>query len=293
MTAWFQEERVHPFLGMESTWEAAEWVLWGIPMDFTASFQSGSRFGPEEVRAASYALETFSWLQQRSLEDTASYDGGDLELPIGNVDKSLGLIRERARYLLAQEKHWCAIGGEHLVSLPLVEAALERWPDLVVVHWDAHADLRDSYLGEHLSHATVLRRIWEHLLPGHLYQFGIRSGDADEWAFLQQAGIHHYPFAVAEPLREVRAALQGRPIYLTLDLDVLDPAFFPGTGTPEPGGITPQEAFTAIQLLAGLHVVGMDFVEAMPKSDISRRTAILTAKIVREALLAVTKEAAS
>lgn len=280
--------RTDGFLGMTASLDAAQWVYFGIPMDFTASFQSGSRFGPPRVREASYALETYSWLQGRDLVDLSVCDGGDLELPFGNVAESLERIRSTASDFIARGQRIFGLGGEHLVTLPLIQAMIERYHDLVVVHWDAHADLRDSYLGESLSHATVLRRVAEKLQPGHLYQFGIRSGTADEARYAREH-THLYPFHVLSPLKQVLSELQGRPVYVTIDIDVIDPAFMPGTGTPEPGGISSTEAFEAIQLLSQLEVVGMDVVETMPMHDVSQRSAVLAAKMVREALLAIVR----
>ncbi|CAB1130235.1 agmatinase [Candidatus Hydrogenisulfobacillus filiaventi] len=280
------------FLGMDAAPGEARWVFFGIPMDFTASYVPGSRFGPDAVRRASYALETYSWRQQRDLSETGAYDAGDLELPFGNVPEALERIRRQARAVLAEGRRWCAVGGEHLVTVPLVEVLLEQYPDLVVVHWDAHADLRDTYLDERFSHATALRRVADRLRPGHLYQFGIRSGTAEEAAYIAARPVHSFPDEVYRPLAAVREQLAGRPVYLTVDLDVIDPAYLPGTGTPEPGGIPAREALEALTLLQGLEVVGMDLVEAAPLADTSQRTAVLAAKMVREALIAVSAAAA-
>lgn len=274
------------FLGLNAAVEAALWVYFGIPMDFTVSFQPGSRFGPGRVREASYGIETYSLAQDRDLEELPLADGGDLELPFGNVAESLRRIRETARSIVSRDQHFLAVGGEHLVTLPLIQAMVERYPDLAVVHFDAHADLREEYLGEALSHATVLRRVTEHLKPRHLYQFGIRSATRDEARFAREA-VNFYPHRVLDPLTQCLPELKGRPIYVTMDVDVIDPAFMPGTGTPEPGGISSQEALEAVRLLSELEVVGMDVVETMPANDISQRSAVLTAKIVREALLAI------
>ncbi|MCY0878195.1 MAG: agmatinase [Firmicutes bacterium] len=274
------------FLGMNGSWETAAWVYFGIPMDFTASFQPGSRFAPQRVREASYALETYSLAQDRDLEEVPIVDAGDLELPFGNVAESLARIRAAAREILESGRRFFALGGEHLVTLPLVEAMVERYPDLAVVHFDAHADLRDQYLGERLSHATVLRRVSERLKPRHLYQFGIRSATREEVRYAREF-CHFYPHAVLEPFEAVLPELVGRPVYVTLDIDVVDPAFMPGTGTPEPGGISAAEACRVMARLASLTVVGMDLVEAMPHQDLSQRSAVLAAKLVREALLAV------
>jgi agmatinase len=266
--------------------EQAPWVLFGIPMDFTASFQPGSRFAPPRIREASYGIETYSPLLDRDLVDVEIGDLGDLELPIGNVKTSLEHIETAARTILDRGQRWIALGGDHLVTLPLIRAAHARWPDLVVVHWDAHADLRDHYLGEPLSHAAVLRRVVEVVGRDRVWQFGIRSGTREEMAYARDH-TRLFPGAVLEPLREARAAWAGRPVYLTLDVDVIDPAFMPGTGTPEPGGISSREAFLAIHALDGLNLVGADIVETMPMADVSQRTAILAAKLVRELALVV------
>lgn len=276
------------FLGMDTSYREADWIYFGIPMDFTVSFQPGSRFGPARVREASYALETYSLAQERDLEELRVHDAGDLELPFGNVQESLSRIRQAAEEALDQGKRFFALGGEHLVTLPLIQAAVKRHPDLVVVHWDAHADLRDEYLGEPLSHATVLRRVLELLSPHHLYQFGIRSATRDEVSYARQH-VRFYPHQVLHPMSSVLDELKGRPVYVTIDIDVIDPAFMPGTGTPEPGGISSGEALEAIRLLSELNVVSMDLVEAMPAYDLSQRSGVLAAKLVREGLLASAK----
>ncbi len=279
--------RTDRFLGMNAPLQEAELVYFGIPMDFTVSFQPGSRFGPARVREASYAIETYSLAQDRDLEETSVHDAGDLELPFGNVEQSLAHIYDAADSILSRGSRFFALGGEHLVSLPLVQAVVKRYPDLAVIHFDAHADLREDYLGEKLSHATVLRRITEHLKPKHLYQFGIRSATRDEVAFARQH-VHFHPHEVLRPLQERLGELKGRPVYVTIDIDVIDPAFMPGTGTPEPGGISSGEALEAIRLMRELDVVSMDLVEAMPAHDLSQRSAVLAAKMVREGLLAIT-----
>jgi agmatinase len=262
----------------------ALWTLFGIPMDFTASFQPGSRFAPPRIREASYGLETYSPPLDRDLVGCDVEDLGDLELPIGNVKASLDHIEEAASALVERGRRFIALGGEHLVTLPLIRAVHRRYPDLLVVHWDAHADLREDYLGEPLSHAAVIRRVSEVVGSGRVYQFGIRSATQDEMVYAR-AHTRLHPEAVLEPLREVLDELRGRPVYFTLDVDVIDPAFMPGTGTPEPGGITAREALDAVRALEGLDLVGADIVETMPLQDISQRSALLAAKLVRELVL--------
>lgn len=286
MTPLFVADR---FLGMNASAETAEWIYFGVPMDATGSFQPGSRFGPPRIREASYGLETYSMALDRDLEAVSVADLGDIELPFGNVPAALERIRATAAEVMNQQKRFLAVGGEHLLTLPLIESVVARYPDLVVVHWDAHADLRDTYLGERLSHATVLRRVSELLQPGHLYQFGIRSGTADEMSYAREH-THLYLEEVYAPLSSLREELRGRPLYVTIDLDVIDPGFFPGTGTPEPGGISSAEALRALRLFDGLDVVAMDLVETMPLADISQRTAALAAKMVRDAILVISRK---
>jgi agmatinase len=279
----------HPgrFIACDADAATASVHLFGIPMDWTASFQPGSRLGPVRIREASYGLETYSPALDRDLAEVRVADRGDVVVPIGNVAKSLRAIRAAAEDVAASGARWLALGGEHLVTLPLVEAAAARWPDLAVIHWDAHTDLADQYLGEPLSHATVLRRVAERIAPGSVYQFGIRSGTRDEflWAHTH---TRLYRDAIREPLAACLDELRNRPVYFTLDVDVLDPAFLPGTGTPEPGGVSPAELFSALYLLSALNLVGADVVETMPGADVSQRTALVAAKIVRELLLVMT-----
>ncbi|MGE5509388.1 MAG: agmatinase [Chitinophagales bacterium] len=229
------------FMASREELEGCRAVLLGAPMDWTVSFRPGSRFGPGAIRSVSDGIEEFSAYQKRSLDEVAFYDAGDLLLPFGNPKASVEIIEAAAADLLGKGYLPIILGGEHLVSLGSIRAALRRHPDLAVVHLDAHADLRSDYFGEEHSHASVMRRVLEEFPGVAIYQFGIRSGTADEFALAEKA-THLYPFEVVEPLRAVRGSLAGRPVYLSLDIDVVDPAFAPGTGTPEPGGTPPENS---------------------------------------------------
>jgi agmatinase len=261
----------------------AGWALLGCPFDGTVSFRPGSRFGPAAIRAASYGIENFSWLQRRDLEELDFADLGDLELPHGDPAAALDRIREAARELGRRGARVFGLGGEHLVTLPLFEAALERYPELMMVQLDAHADLREDYLGERLSHASVMRRVTERIGPERLCQIGIRSGTSAERGFAQAhgclCGLDH------SGLLYLRQRVGARPVYLTLDLDILDPAFLPGTGTPEAGGLSSHELLKLLEELADLHVVAADVVELAPQLDPTGCSAVTAAKIVRELLL--------
>ncbi|MBO8170128.1 MAG: agmatinase [Thermoanaerobacteraceae bacterium] len=272
------------FMGSLDSREEARVIIVGAPMDFTVSFRPGTRMGPQEIRNVSEGLEEYSFDLDRELGEVRFYDSGDLELPFGNVAKSLELIKTAATNILEMGKIPLFLGGEHLISYPLVEAAYKQYPDLVVLHFDAHADLRAEYVGESMSHATVMRKICDLIGGRNIYQFGIRSGTREEFRFARENTNLFYK-QVAGAVEKVVSQIKGRPVYITLDIDVLDPAYAPGTGTPEPGGITSGELFAALYLLQGQQVVGMDLVEVSPFGDESWRTALTAAKIVRELLL--------
>ena len=224
------------FLGCDAEYDEARVVLFGAPFDSTTSFRPGTRFAGPAIRGDSWGLETYSPYQDRDLTDCHIFDSGDLELAIGDSEKVLAVIEERAETILKDDKLPFLIGGEHLVTLGSIRAAARKYPDLHIIHLDAHTDLREDYLGVRLSHACVIRRCWEILGNGRIHQFGIRSGEKDEFEWAKSGHTSLHPFDL-EGLEETVESLQGKPVYFTLDLDVLDPSVFPGTGTPEPGGI--------------------------------------------------------
>lgn len=265
-------------------YDNAKVVLLGAPMDYTVSFKTGTRFGPQGIRNASYGLEEYSPYVDRHLTDIPFYDRGDLVLAFGNVDKSLKIIYNGVKEVLKDNKIPFILGGEHLITLPCIQAAAEKHPDLVVLHFDAHTDLRDTFFGEKLSHATVIRRVIERLGKGRVYHYGIRSGEQHEFRYADDMS-HMRPFTVVPPLKQDLPDLRGRPIYVTFDIDCIDPSYCPGTGTPEPGGISSAEALEAIHLLKDLNIVGMDLVEVAPDRDHTGVTDITAAKLVREAIV--------
>jgi agmatinase len=257
-------------------------------MDFSASFRPGSRFGPEAVRQASYNLEEYSLQLQKSLEEMEFYDAGDLLLPFGNVSRSLDIIEKAVDHLLTAKQRPFVMGGDHLVTLACLRSFSRHFPELKVVHIDAHADLRDEYIGEHLSHATVIGNALRSLPLGGAWQFAIRSATREEHLFAQE-NTRFFPFEFLAPLKSVFHELTG-PVYVTLDIDAVDPAYAPGTGTPESGGITPRELLAGLELLGQCDVVGFDLVEISPAYDNSSITSALAAKVVREALLLFGKQ---
>jgi len=279
-------ERLSDFMASSDDYAGARAVLWGIGQDFTTSYRPGTRFGPGRIREASYGIEEFSYHSRKSLTEKNFFDLGDVAVVFGDVQESLKRAEQVAHRLFADGKLSLMMGGEHLVTLPVVKAAYEKYgDDLVLLQFDAHADLREEYLGNPLSHAAVMRRCLDFLPARNLYQFGIRSGTQEEYEF-GMSQCHLFPHEVLEPLRRVIPTLGHRPVYVTIDIDVMDPAFAPGTGTPEPGGITSREMIDALLAMEGLNVVGLDVVEVAPGLDQTDRTPVLAAKLLREAILA-------
>lgn len=274
------------FMACEADYSEAQTVLFGAPFDSTTSYRPGTRFGSAAIRRESYGVETYSPYQDRDLEEIAVMDSGDLELPFGDPREALSQIEARAAEILADGKCPFLIGGEHLVTLGAVRAAARQYPDLHIVHFDAHADLRDEYLGVQLSHACVLHRCWELVGDGHIHQFGIRSGIREEFAWgAAHVETQKFTFDGLEALTE---RLAEKPVYFTLDLDVLDPSVFPGTGTPEPGGVSFDALRTAATLVCSkLNVVACDVNELSPHYDLSGISTAAACKIVREMLLAL------
>ncbi len=279
------------FICSTEDYAASQAVIYGMPMDYTVSFRPGSRFGPGRIREASVGLEEYSPYLDRSVYDVKYYDAGDLLLPFGNAAKSLDIIAEFVRGVLADGKIPVGLGGEHLVSWPVIQEVYKKHPDLAVLHFDAHTDLREEYEGEPLSHSTPIRKAAELIGPHNIYQFGIRSGSKEDWTYALESGIHFHPFDVAEPLKKELPSLKGRPVYVTIDIDVLDPSAAPGTGTTEAGGITSKELLEAIHAIArsGVNVVGFDLVEVAPIYDPTEMTPIVASKMVREMLLGFLK----
>ena len=279
-------KNVETFLACDKSYNDADIVLFGAPFDSTTSFRPGTRFGPNAVRSESFGIETYSPYQNRDLEDIKVMDSGDIERSIGDTEAVLDQITERAQGILNDNKIPFMIGGEHLVTLGAFRAAAEKYPDIHIVHFDAHADLREDYLGVKNSHACVLRRCWDIIGDDRIHQYGIRSGEKSEFMFAKQHTDMH-PFSLDDVPQIVRE-LGKKPVYFTLDLDVLDPSVFPGTGTPEPGGVSFEElrrAATAV--CSGLNIVACDVNELSPHYDASGISTAAACKIIREILLAI------
>lgn len=280
---------IETFIGCESSFEEASIVLYGAPFDSTTSFRPGARFGPSAMRHESFGLETYSPYQDKDLIDISVFDSGDLELCFGSSEIALSDIQKRAEEILKAGKFPLLLGGEHLVTLGAVRAAAAKYPDLHIIHFDAHADLRDDYLGAKLSHACVLRRCHEIVGDGDIHQFCIRSGEREEFQFASRhTDFHPFTFeGLGETVRELKE--KQVPVYFTIDLDCMDPSVFPGTGTPEAGGVSFLELLKAIRIVSQTNVVGADVNELAPMLDVSGVSTATACKVLRELLLAIAK----
>ncbi len=272
------------FIGCDACFDEAEIVVFGAGFDGTATYRPGSRFGPQAMRSEFYGLETYSPVLGRDLTDMAVCDGGDLELPFGNTSAALELISRTTAQITNAGKKPFIIGGEHLVTLPAFKVVLQKYPAVCLLQLDAHTDLRDEYLGEQLSHSGVIRRIWDIVGDGRIWQLGIRSGMKEEfiWAGEGHTNMRLFDLSAAQ---EAVEALTGTPVYLTIDLDVLDPSIMPGTGTPEPGGVAFTELQRALCSFRELNIVAADVVELAPRLDQSGISTAVACKIMRDVLL--------
>lgn len=281
---------IETFIGCDNSYEESKIVLFGAPFDSTTSFRPGTRFASKAMRSESFGIETYSPYQDGDLEDFAVFDSGDLELPFGNTQRVLDQIEEHTAEILKDGKIPCMIGGEHLVTLGAMRAVVKQYSDVHIIHFDAHADLREDYLEERFSHATVLHRVWDLVGDGKIFQFGIRSGDRSEFVWAKDhVFTNKFNFY---GLKEIVNQLQGKPVYFTLDLDVLDPSVFPGTGTPEAGGVSFQELLEAMIQVSHLNIVGFDVNELSPVYDQSGSSTAMACKVLRELLIAVMKNRA-
>lgn len=282
------KKNIHTFIGCDCEYDESKIVIFGAPFDSTTSYRPGTRFASSAMRNESFGIETYSPYQDKDLTDMKVFDGGDLELCFGSPESALNDIEIFSEKVLSGGKLPVMIGGEHLVTLGAVRAAVKKYPDLHIIHFDAHADLRDDYLGQKLSHACVMRRCHELVGNDKIFQFGIRSGDREEFIWGKDRVItNKFNFT---GLNKIKEKIQNKPVYFTLDLDVLDPSCFPGTGTPEAGGVSFNELMSAIQSISELNVVGIDVNELSPMLDQSGASTALACKLLREILLYFYKE---
>ena len=280
-------KNVETFIGCDSEYEESKIVLFGAPFDSTTSFRPGARFGSAAIRHESFGIETYSPYQDKDLTDIKVFDCGDLELCFGSPEMALKDIEDLARKIVSDGKLPVMLGGEHLVTFPAVKAVFEKYPKMHIIHFDAHADLRDDYLGAKLSHACVVRRCYELLSDGKIHQFCIRSGDREEFRFADEhTDMHKFSF---DGLKELVEELVSDkiPVYFTIDMDCLDPSVFCGTGTPEAGGVNFKELLSAILEVSKTNIVGADLNELAPMLDASGASTAVACKTLRELILSI------
>ncbi|NLB82472.1 MAG: agmatinase [Clostridiaceae bacterium] len=277
------DKNIHTYISCDCDYENADIVLFGAPFDGTTSYRPGARFASKAIRAESFGLETYSPYQDKDLTDIKVFDGGDLELPFGNTNAALAQIEKYCEKVIQDGRTPFMIGGEHLVTLSGVSAAIKKFHDISIIHFDAHTDLRDSYLGQQLSHATVIRRCHDIVGDGRIFQFGIRSGEREEFLWGEKhLFTNKFTF---DGLDNIIKQLADKPVYLTIDLDVLDPAEMPAVGTPEAGGVSFNQLLNACILCKNLNIVGVDVCELCPVYDNSGASTALAGKLIRELLL--------
>ena len=276
------------FQSCKSEYEESDVVIFSVPMDWTTSFRPGTRFAGNQVRVDSFGIEWYSPYRDANLKDYQTSDIGDLELPIGDVENSLNVVYETSKKIYEDHKFPVMIGGEHLVTLPVLQAAKEKYHNLHVIHLDAHTDLRESFFGRELSHATFMYHAHKFLGDHTIYQFGIRSGDQHEFDWAKKH-IHQRLFDF-EGLDKAVDKLKDVPVYITIDIDVLDPSVVCGTGTPEPGGMQYKDLLWAFEQFEKLgHIVGCDLVEFNPYLDPSGASTAVAVKTIRELTLILQK----
>ncbi len=266
------------WMGQNPDYTSSDIVMLGLPFDGTVSYRPGSRFAPEQIRLASWGLEEYSPKFDKFLEDVNFHDAGDLEFPLGNTYKSLELIRQNVEDIYKDGKRVFAIGGEHLVTLPEIEAVSKFHKDLAIIHFDAHTDLREEYLGEEMSHSAVIRHCAKIVGAKNIRQIGIRSGMKDEWEFMKVNGTLAHKYSDLD-------ALKDKKVFVTVDLDVLDTSIMPGTGTPEVGGLQFNELVGWFEYLKKFDIVGADVVELAPDYDASGASTAVATKVIRELLM--------
>ncbi len=281
------QKNVENFIGCDSVYEKAAIVLFGAPFDSTTSYRPGARFGSSAIRHESFGIETYSPYQNLDLTDFSIFDSGDLELCFGDSQSALNEIEKRADIIFNDNKIPFMIGGEHLVTLGALKSSLKKYPDLHIIHLDAHLDLRDDYLGAKLSHACVMRRAYELIGDGRLHQFCIRSGDKEEFLFAKEhTDLHKFNL---DGLDEVIFKINQKhlPIYLSIDMDCIDPSSFSGTGTPEAGGISFNDLLSGIFKICKGNIIAGDLNELAPQLDLSGSSTALACKLLREILLSM------
>jgi len=265
------------FIGATNNYDEAKIVMLGMPYDCTCSNRAGTRFGPQAARLESIGIETYSVYFNSNMEDLYFFDAGDLEYPFGNAQKALEITENNVDIIYNDNKKLLGVGGEHLITLASVKSALKKYPDLAVIQFDAHTDLRSQYLGEELTHSGVMYRIAQLIGYDNIAQIGLRSGEQREFEIVGKYNTLKNEYFELDKFK-------NKPIFLTIDLDVLDPSLMSGVGTPEAGGMSYKELMGWILYLKDFNVIGADIMELAPDIDITKTSSATCCKLIREVL---------
>ncbi len=266
------------FIGANPDYNSSKIVLLGEPYDCTCSNRSGSRFGPQCARLESIGIETYSPYFDENMENALFFDAGDLEYPFGNAQRALEITKENVDIIYKDNKKLLAIGGEHLLTLANVQAVSQKYDNLAVIQFDAHTDLRKEYLKEELTHSGVMYRIAQLIGYENIAQIGIRSGEKEEFEIMKK-------YSSQKTKKEELDKFKGKNIFLTIDLDVLDPSLMSGVGTPEAGGFTYIELMDWLLYLKDFNIIGADIMELAPDIDITKTSTATACKLIREVLM--------
>ena len=265
------------FIGAIDSYNDARIIMLGMPYDCTCSNRAGTRFGPQAARLESIGIETYSVYFNSEMEDLKFFDAGDLKYPFGNARKALDITQENVDSIYNDNKKLLGIGGEHLITLASVQSALKKYPDLAVIQFDAHTDLRSQYLGETLTHSGVMFQIAQLTGYENIAQIGLRSGEKHEFEIVKK-----YNTLKSKP--QELDTFKNKPIFLTIDLDVLDPSLMSGVGTPEAGGLSYLELMEWITYLKDFNIIGADIMELAPDIDTTKTSTATCCKLIREVL---------
>lgn len=265
------------FIGATSNYDESKIVMLGMPYDCTCSNRPGTRFAPQAARLESIGIETYSVYFDSEMEDLKFYDAGDLEYPFGNAKKALEITEENVDCIYNDQKKLLGVGGEHLITLASVKSVLKKYDNIAVVQFDAHTDLREQYLGEELTHSGVMYRIAKLIGYENIAQIGLRSGEKAEFEIVKKYGT-------LKTKKQELDKFKDKNIFLTIDLDVLDPSLISGVGTPEAGGLTYQELMDWLLYLKDFNIIGADIMELAPDIDPTKTSTATACKLIREVL---------
>lgn len=266
------------FIGAVKDFNDANIVMLGMPYDGTVTNRPGTRFAPQSIRLESVGIETYSPVFNKDLEDCKFYDTGDLELPFGNAARALDIIEENTACIYSKGKKILGIGGEHLVTLAEIKAVLKYYKNIAVIQFDAHTDLREEYLGETLTHSGVMKQIANIIGFENIAQIGIRSGEKEEFELMKKHSTLKFSHNELDKFRD-------KNIFITIDLDALDPSVMSGVGTPEAGGLSYNELLGWLKYLKDFNIIGVDVVELAPDIDATKNSTAAACKLIRECLM--------